>query len=103
MRNYFDGFHSRDQTGLFAASGLSILSFSSPFLSLIWMMPLKKPNAMNRPSLVHEQLVILELTFVLGTDLSLKDHKPKSVIAHVKSTLVTGLNANACIDSLWLK
>lgn len=66
-------------------------------------MPLKKPRAMNWPSLVHEQEVILEDTLVLGTDLSLKDHRPKSEMAHVSRTFVIGLNASAWIDSLWLK
>jgi hypothetical protein len=64
------------------------------------MVPLKNPNAINCPSLVQAQQVILLLTFVLGTDLSLDDHKPKSVMAHVNNTFVTGLNDNACIDSL---
>jgi hypothetical protein len=40
------------------------------------MTPLKKPNAMNAPSFVQEQQVILELTLVLGTDLSLNDQSP---------------------------
>jgi hypothetical protein len=90
-----DGFHSNDHIGLLAESGLSIFTFSSPTLSLICTQPLKNPKAMNWPSFVQEQHVIREFTLVLGTDLSLKDHKPKSVMAHVNRTLVTGLNAKA--------
>ncbi len=86
--------------GLLAPSGLSSLIFSSPFLSLICTVPLKKPRAMNWPSCVHEQHVMRELTLVFGTDLSLKDQRPKSVIAQVSRTFVNGLNANACIASL---
>ena len=63
-------------------------------------MPLKKPSAINWPSVVHAQHVIRELTLVFGTDLSLNDHRPKSVMAHVSSTLVNGLKANPWIASL---
>lgn len=64
--------------------------------------PLKKPRAIYCPSVVHEQHVMRELTFVFGTDLSLNDQRPKSVIAHVRSTLDIGLKAKACTASLWL-
>ncbi len=102
MFAYLFGDQSTDQIGLFDASGLSIFNFSSPLLSLMLTMPLKKPRAINCPSVVHEQQVMRELTFVLGTDLSLNDQRPKSVMAHVRRTLDTGLKANACTASLWL-